>query len=360
MATPSKEQFLSLFHPDDRPKFLNLLVAAEAGQKTDPIECRIVRPDGAVRWLRNVSDAIFDEQGKPTRRIGTFQDVTEMHEAQERQRQLEQSLRVAKEAAEAAKLEVQTANLELETRVEERTMQLRAAQQDLVKAERLSTLGQLTATVAHELRNPLSAIKNTIFSVAEVASRHGLSLDRQLARMERSILRCEHIITDLLDFTRAREPKLSNAELDRWLDEVLDELAVPAGIRLERRLTAPSAIVALDTERFRRVLINLVDNAVQAIQGKDGAEGQIKIATAAGAAAEIVVEDTGPGIGPDILAKIFEPLFSTKSFGTGLGLPTVKQIVEQHGGTITVESEVGRGTTVRIRLPCASVASAAA
>src|SRR5262249_45391078 len=108
-------------------------------------------------------------------------------------------------------------------------------------------------------------------------------------------------------------------------------------------------------------LINLIDNAAQAIQGAECAERRITIATLGGPAPEIVVEDSGPGISPDVLAKVFEPLFSTKSFGTGLGLPTVKQIVEQHGGAVSIESEVGRGTCVRIRLnPEAQATQAAA
>jgi len=348
--TPTREEFVALFHPEDRAKFLTLLAAAEGGQLTDPIECRVIRPDGAIRWVRNISDAIFDDGGKPIRRIGTFQDVTEMHEAQQRQRHLEESLRAALEAGEQSRLEVQASNLELESRVEERTTQLRSAQQELVKKERLSTLGQLTATVAHELRNPLSAIRNTIFAVEETAKAQGLSLERPLARMDRSIRRCEHIIADLLDFTRLRQLKLTSVALDEWLNGVIEEQVVPNGMMLECRLNARGLNLPLDVDRFRQVLINLIENAAQAIDGSESAERRITVSTSATPFPEIKVEDTGPGIGPDALPKVFEPLFSTKSFGTGLGLPTVKQIVEQHGGSISIKSEVGRGTVVSITL----------
>ena len=123
---------------------------------------------------------------------------------------------------------------------------------------------------------------------------------------------------------------------------------------LELRLNAPDAHVALDQERFRRVLINLIDNSAQAMQDNEGRDRRITVSTIKSTAFEIVVEDTGAGISPEILPKIFEPLFSTKSIGTGLGLPTVKQIVEQHGGSISVASVVGRGTSVRICLPYAA------
>jgi signal transduction histidine kinase len=110
-------------------------------------------------------------------------------------------------------------------------------------------------------------------------------------------------------------------------------------------------MIAIDPERVRRVLINLIDNAAQAMP-EDARERKIMVTTALvdDGFIEIAVADTGAGIPPDVLPKVFEPLFSTKSFGTGLGLPMVKQIVEQHGGTITITSEAGKGTRVTVRL----------
>ena len=233
------------------------------------------------------------------------------------------------------------------------------AESELLKQEKLSVLGQLTATVAHELRNPLSAIRNSLYAIQDLTADAKLPLERPMQRIHRNIKRCDAIIDDLLAYARAREPELTPVALDDWLAEVLDEQTVPAGVTLERRLGAPGAQVALDSDRFRRVVNNLVENAVQAIAETRDRPMRIAVATASMDALEIAIEDSGPGIPPDILPRIFEPLFSTKSFGTGLGLPTVKQIVEQHGGTIAVASTVGAGTTVRIRLPTAAAASCA-
>jgi len=108
--------------------------------------------------------------------------------------------------------------------------------------------------------------------------------------------------------------------------------------------------VSLDLDRFRRVIINLLENAVQAFCEGTAPERRISIATLAADTADIVISDSGPGIPADVMPRIFEPLFSTKSFGTGLGLPTVKQIVEQHDGTISITSTPGAGTSVWIRL----------
>jgi signal transduction histidine kinase len=236
------------------------------------------------------------------------------------------------------------------------------AETELLKKERLSVLGQLTATVAHELRNPLSAIRNTVYAIGEAATAKGLKLERPMGRIERSIGRCDHIIADLLEYTRARELRRSPIRLDAWLGEVLDEQKLPEGVTLERRFAATGGIVELDLDRFRRVIINLVDNAAQAITDARSAvrTGRIVVSTLASAGVDIVIEDTGPGIPPEVLPRVFEPLFSTKSFGTGLGLPTVKQIVEQHGGSITIGSTPGRGTVVRIHLAGGDAARVAA
>jgi PAS domain S-box-containing protein len=239
--------------------------------------------------------------------------------------------------------------VELARRVEERTAELKTAQSELVRKERLSALGQLTATMAHELRNPLSAIRNTLFAVKETAATKGIDLERPISRVERSVARCDGIINDLLDYTRVKELHLAEFALDPWIQEVLSEQRVPTGIVLEHRLGA-GCVVAIDPERMRRVLINLIDNAAQAMSD-DIRDRKITVTTAAaGDQFELVVADSGSGIAPDVLPKVFEPLFSTKSFGTGLGLPMVKQIIEQHGGTITIASEIGKGTRVIVRL----------
>jgi signal transduction histidine kinase len=231
------------------------------------------------------------------------------------------------------------------------------AEAELLKAERLSVLGQLTATVAHELRNPLSAIRNTLFTVKELASNAGLKLDRPIARMERSIERCDRIISDLLEYTRSRELRLVSVPFDKWLSDVIGDQTIPEPVKVGTELGGGDAMVPIDSDRVRRVVINLVENAAQAL-GDTPAEREKNITVrtrVAGGQMIMTIEDTGPGIAPENLARIFEPLFSTKSFGTGLGLPTVKQIVNQHGGNITVDSTVGRGTTVTVELPLQAV-----
>ena len=281
---------------------------------------------GEFRHISVSGKPYFDESGRFCGYRGTARDIT---------------------------AEVMT-EMELARRVEERTAELKRAQEELLRSERLSVLGQLTATVAHELRNPLSAIRNSVYAIKEFMSAKGLTLDRPLGRIERSIGRCDSIVTDLLDYARSRQLQCTPLVLDQWLGDALDEQKVPGHVSLSRDLGAPGVIAAFDPERMRRVVVNLVDNAVQSFPEGAGDGGKLEISVATrrnGESIEITVSDTGPGIAPEILPRIFEPLYSTKTFGTGLGLPTVKQIVEQHGGAVELSSELGVGTRALVRLP---------
>jgi len=209
------------------------------------------------------------------------------------------------------------------------------------------------STLSHELRNPLSAIRNTFYVMKEIATRSATSFDRQLERMDRSITRCDRIIADLLDFSRLRTLNLTQVIFDQWIDDVLNDQNLPVGVTLIRQLGASGETIGVDVDRMHQVINNLVENAAQAMLGMENMQTcQIAVSTRATAGAfELTVADTGPGIPSAILPKVFEPLFSTKSFGTGLGLPVVRQIVEQHGGTVTITSDPGKGASVAIRLP---------
>jgi signal transduction histidine kinase len=232
-----------------------------------------------------------------------------------------------------------------------------------LKKERLSVLGQFTATVANELRNPLSAIRNTLFTMREIATSSVLVLDRPIARIQRSIARCDRIIGDLLEYIRTPELSRVPVTLDEWLREVLLEHGLPPAVTLVEEYGAGDAVVRIDADRIRHVVINLIDNAAQALGEMPPGSGPLRITVSSAirdGALQLTVADTGPGIPPENMARIFEPLFSTKSFGAGLGLATVKQIVVHHGGTIGIDSEVGSGTRMSIRLPLEQILRVAA
>lgn len=243
-----------------------------------------------------------------------------------------------------------TINADLERQVAARSAELKEAWDELLRSERLAALGQLTATVSHELRNPLGTIQTSIYAIDGKTRGRGLGVEQALDRAERSIVRCADIVEELLEFTRVRELARQPTAIDPWIDDMLSDYTLPAGIELRLALES-GAECSIDRERLRRVMINLADNACQAMTEDDANEaaGEHVLtvrSTTAGGRLEIVVSDTGRGMPAEVLERVFEPLFTTKSFGVGLGLPMVKQIVEQHGGEISIVSEQGSGTRV--------------
>lgn len=287
--------------------------------------------------------------------------TTELHSANERITRLNQDLeqRVEERTQEItlANENITKLNQELEQRVDERTAELREAQGELLRSERLAALGQLTATVSHELRNPLGAIRTAIYLISGRTKDQGLGVESALERADRSITRCDNIITELLDFTRQTDLALESAAFDQWLERVIDEQNAPEGVIIRNELATPGLEVPFDDDRLRRVIINLFSNACEAMaedaeNGNTDKNHALTISTrTVDNRLEVLFRDNGPGIAPEALQKIWEPLFSTKSFGVGLGLPTVRQIMEQHEGGIEITSQLGQGTSVLLWLP---------
>ena len=237
--------------------------------------------------------------------------------------------------------------------------QLVAAQGELLRKERLAAIGQVTATVGHELRNPLGSIRTALAVVRKLARDQDPMMKESLEISDRGVSRCDAIINDLLDFTRIRQLNREPTAIDRWLRTVLDEHGLPAPVR--PRLDLEAGIeMPLDRDRLRRVVVNVIDNACDAMDGKEPAGDRAPLLTVGtrvnGGRLEITVRDTGHGMAPEVAAKAFEPLFSTKAFGVGLGLPLVKQIMEQHGGGVEITSQEERGTEVVLWLPSAAEA----
>ncbi|MDH5483829.1 MAG: PAS domain S-box protein [Gammaproteobacteria bacterium] len=243
----------------------------------------------------------------------------------------------------------------LESLVADRTRELQDAQHELVRQERLATLGQLTATVSHELRNPLGAIQPSIYILKKKINSDDRIVHDAIDRIERNTLRCDHIIDELLDFTRIVEIQPSYMNINEWLTELINELSITPAISIEYELDPDNNQVYFDKDRLRRAIINIIDNAAHAIQDNNSiskTDGKIKLSTKQSHDRIILeINDNGSGISEDTLKRIFEPLFSTKGFGVGLGMPTVKQIMKQHNGGIDISSIEGKGTTVTLWLP---------
>ena len=248
----------------------------------------------------------------------------------------------------------------LERKVEKRTEQLQAAQSRLVQSEKLASLGRLSASIAHEINNPLAGILTfakllvkTLDAGPPDERTRALAV-KNLRLIERETGRCTAIVRNLLDFARERPLDLRPLDLRGPLEEALSLTAHQlelSGVALVRDLPVPIPVRA-DFGQMRQSFVNVLINAADAM-GKGGTVTVRGRVDAAARRAEVAISDTGPGISPENLSKIFDPFFTTKEMGTGLGLSVVYGIVEKHGGTLEVESGVGRGTTMCFRFPLA-------
>jgi signal transduction histidine kinase len=235
---------------------------------------------------------------------------------------------------------------------------LRDAEEAVRRSDRLAALGQLTAGLAHELRNPLGTIKAS----AEMLSRN-VARENELARemagyIATEVDRTNSLVTRFLQFARPLQVRLDTADLTAVLDRAADAVAREAPkVSLYRNYSPDIAPFPLDAELMERVFFNLVLNAAQA--SPEGGAVTIKTRAAA-ATAEISIIDRGVGIEPAELQNIFNPFFTTKPDGVGLGLAIVSKIIDEHGGKIAVESEPGKGSIFRVLLPMTRAAHPAA
>ena len=333
---PVLDSFISRLHPDDKER------VAEAIQnhleKHEPyiIELRLKRKDGNYNWFLSRGQAIWNEEGTPFRMAGSVSDISERKNTE---------------------IELNQYRNHLEELVSKKTNELHAAQDDLMRKERLATLGQLTATVSHELRNPLGAMRPSLYMLKKKCDKSDERTKIAIERIDRNIDRCDRIIDELLDFTRIVELHKESILIDEWFESVIDDQILPEGIQLEKNYSLKDIKLEIDAELLRRAVINVFENGCHAMmddnqQLVNNKNAHLKIKTTSNKnRIEISITDTGSGISEGVLSKIFEPLFSTKGFGVGLGMPTVKQIMEQHGGGIDIESDEGEGTTITLWLP---------
>ena len=240
----------------------------------------------------------------------------------------------------------------LEQKIAERTRQLKDAQTELLNQERLTALGKVTATIAHEIRNPLATVNTSIFSIGAAMEKNETArIKRALNLAERNIKRCDNIITELLDYTKKLEIRRTKTNIDMWMNGILDEQSFPDGIECGRTLSS-GLVVPIDSEHMRRAVINVITNAVHALSDENSSGNELVVeTTGTDNILEIRISDNGPGITDEVQARLFEPLFSTKDFGVGLGLSITKDIMGKHNGGIRIESNVGEGTTVILWVP---------
>jgi PAS domain S-box-containing protein len=326
---PGVDEHLSHYPSRDR-KILEQAYnqAIKSGTPFD-IELQVYTATKKLIWCRVQGEPVY-ENGRCVVMRGVLQDITERKQAEE----------ALKEYSER-----------LEEMVDERTKELKDAQEELIRKEKLATLGELAGSVAHELRNPLGVLANVVYFLKMTLPDADDKTKEYLDILSRQVRKSGKIVSDLLDFSRTRLTETTEREkviVSTLVTRVLAEHPLPDSIDVSTQIDTDLPPVWVNPQQIEQVLTNLVTNACQAML--DGGELTISATTQEDEVA-ISVRDTGCGISLENLTKLFEPLFTTKAKGFGLGLAVSRNLLQTNGGHIEVESKEGEGTIFTVTLP---------
>lgn len=290
--------------------------------------------DGSVISTEMTTNYLTDENGQ-LEIIGVSRDI--------RQRK-------------AAEREIRKYSEHLAEMVEERTRELRDAQEKLLRQERLAALGQLAGTIAHELRNPLGVITNAVTYLKMIQPEADQKVQEYLEIIRSETLTSEKIIAELLDFTRMKSAERSAVSISDIIDRALARNPAPETVKVDIQIPQNLSPAYVNGSQIEQVIGNLLTNAYQAMPDGGKLSMRAGISLMPGtkeSSIMIIVKDTGEGIAPENLEKIFEPLFTTRVKGIGLGLAISQKLIEVNHGKITVKSKPGKGSIFTLYLPVA-------
>jgi two-component system NtrC family sensor kinase len=361
------------------PAFMSVLGVLDISMSLDRVDAemaivreRVILISAAIVVIMSLFIIYFTKHfiDKPIQHLieGTHA-VSEMHldepiaiESSEELGELAKSFDMMRIRLKEALNELNQFTQKLETKVQERTEQLKIAHQKLLHSDRLASLGQLSASVAHEINNPLSGVLNLSMLMQRIIKDNGIPLERidefrqYLSQVVNETARVGRIVQDLLAFSRRPKPQRSFADLNTIITTTVNLIShklklmnVEIALQLEQNLPQ----ISCDNSQMQQVVINLVMNASEAVHTKEN--GKVIVRTSHADEKQVILEisDNGDGIPEENLAKIFDPFFTTKGEGkgVGLGLAVVYGIIEAHKGDIEVKSKAGEGTTFIVTLP---------
>jgi signal transduction histidine kinase len=217
----------------------------------------------------------------------------------------------------------------------------------LRRHERLATIGQIAGSIGHDLRNPLGVMQSSLYILRKRAGEDG-RVQRHIDKIDSQIRACDDIIKNLLELARNTPPRREPIDFVKLFDEAVEAAAMPAHVAVQTEI-GPGVACGADPVLLRQALVNLLTNAAQAYADRPGRVYLSVTATDTGTL--IAVADDGPGFDPDTLARVFEPLVTTRSSGIGLGLALVKGVTERHGGAVEASNRPDGGAMVRLHLP---------
>ena len=261
--------------------------------------------------------------------------------------EMAQGLNTRREEIMRTHRELEVMNQALEERVEERTRELKAANHELVKAERLAAIGQMASIISHEIRNPLAVISNATRLIKMLLKTPDAKVAKQIHIIEQEIKQANSIINEVLSYARSRDMMLSMIDLNSYLQDILAGYQPEEGLAVVEDFDQESVRVKVDAEEMKQAIRNIISNAIEVMPGG----GTLTVGTRVGRRMVcIFVSDTGPGISEEVRHKMFAPFFTTKARGTGLGLAVVSKAIARHKGKLFIRSEEGKGTTFQIYL----------
>jgi signal transduction histidine kinase len=283
--------------------------------------------DGRDEWVELIATPVKDKNGKVVAALELVVNITERKKLQTKLGDYSQKL---------------------EELVQKRTVQLKNTQLELVKSERLAAIGELAGMIGHDLRNPLTGIKNSAYFLKKKGNKISRAQAKEMLEIiDKCVNYSNKIVNDLLEYSREVHLESHQESVKKLLTESLSLLDLPKKIEVKNHLN-DEPTVKVDPDKIKRVFINLIKNAVDAMPNG----GKITIdSQQINGRLEVSFSDTGRGISDEVLPKLFTPLFTTKAQGMGFGLAICKRIIEAHGGTITVITVKEKGTSFTITLP---------
>ena len=340
----------------ERPRFFETVKKLLSGKPIEASDYLCKRKDGTEFPVSVSLSLLRDTEGRPNAIVAVSRDIIERKRMEQEIKDKNEQLGAQNEELRAANEELQTSEEELRSTNEElqaANEELRETQEQLIRSEKLAAIGQLAGGVGHELRNPLGAIKNAVYYIKGKVAKSELGqkeprVTEFLDIMDDEINASNKIISDLLGFSRVGKPSVSPTRINKVIEDALSRTPIPENIKLTKKLDAGLPEASIDPDQIQQVLVNMIMNAVEAMP--EG--GKLTIAARERERfLEVEIADTGCGILQEAVGKIFDPLFTTKAKGIGLGLAVCKSILDRHEGNIAVNSKVGKGCTFTVRLP---------